>query len=188
MKILPLKLALLLVSLAGGLQLLGDHHEQAVADAATLIPMAGKIRVSLNGELFTEYIYGNQRKPVLYPVIGPHGIGMTRNYPIKKGVKGEAEDHVHHVSLWFTHGEVNGVSFWHENANSGRIEHEKIVKVVYGEGGGLLRTSNRWIGPDEKTVCTDVRTLRFHSVPHGRTIDYEVTVIASAGDLTFGDT
>ena len=43
------------------------------------IPADKKVAVSLGGKLFTEYRYGNPTKPILYPVIGPHGIPMTRN-------------------------------------------------------------------------------------------------------------
>ena len=50
-------------------------------------------------------------KPVLYPIIGPGGTRMTR-ISFKKGTPGEAGDHPHHASLWFTHGQVNGISFY----------------------------------------------------------------------------
>ena len=71
-----------------------------------------KIRIELDGKLFTEYVYTDTPRPILYPVIGPHEIAMTRNYPMVKDVEIETHDHVHHRSLWFTHGAVNGVDFW----------------------------------------------------------------------------
>ena len=36
----------------------------------------GRLRVEFDGELFTEYVYRGYSKPILYPIIGPHGIGM----------------------------------------------------------------------------------------------------------------
>ena len=59
---------------------------------------------------------------------------MTRNYPMKPGVAGEAEDHPHHRSLWFTHGDVNGVSFWHEGPDAGKIVHAELVEARGGKG------------------------------------------------------
>ena len=101
----------------------------AEAAKVTVKELDGKVRVEIGGELFTEYIYKGYGKPILYPVIGPHGIGMTRNYPMKKGVEGEAKDHVHHMSLWYTHGRVNGLDFWRR---SGDQFTENWVTVLEG--------------------------------------------------------
>ena len=73
---------------------------------------AKSIRVDVGGTFFTEFRYNQEKKPILYPVVGPQGVEMTRNYPMKKDVAGEAADHPHHTSLWFTHGEVNDSDFW----------------------------------------------------------------------------
>ena len=45
---------------------------------------------------------------------------MTRTYPLGDALEHEAEDHIHHRSLWFTHGDVNGVDFWTEGEGHGR--------------------------------------------------------------------
>lgn len=71
-----------------------------------------RVDVTLDGKPFTSYIFSGYAKPILYPVIGPDGVPMTRSFPVEKGVEGEANDHPHHESLWFTHDEVNGVDFW----------------------------------------------------------------------------
>ena len=105
-----------------------------------------KFRVEIDGKLFTEYITKGYNKPVLYPIIGPHGVGMTRNYPFEK-VEGEATDHVHHASLWFTHGEVNGISFWHIGDKTGKIVPTEVVRTKGGRRGAIV-TKNNWNGPD----------------------------------------
>ncbi len=149
---------------------------------------AGKaVRVEIGGELFTEYLGDGHRKPILFPVIGPHRLAMTRSYPIVSGVKGEAKDHPHHRSLWFTHGDVNGISFWHENEGSGETVHDTFLEIRSGDQG-VLKTFNKWVGPDGKVVCTDVRRLTFLALPVGRAVRYEVTLYASEGDVTLGDT
>ena len=86
---------------------LGQAELNAQEGPVEIKKAGDKFRVEIDGKLFTEYITKGYNKPVLYPIIGPHGVGMTRNYPFEK-VEGEATDHVHHASLWFTHGEVNG--------------------------------------------------------------------------------
>ena len=156
--------------------------------SVTIARLDGKLRVAIRGELFTEYHYKEFAKPILYPVIGPHGIGMTRNWPLKKGVAGEAADHPHHKSLWFTHGSVNGVDFWGEGSKSGRIEHDKILKIESPAARAVIQTANKWLAPGDKVICTDTSTIAFAEVPGGRVIDYEITIHASHGAVTFGDT
>ena len=147
-----------------------------------------KVVVQVDGKPFTEYLYTGYAKPIFYPVIGPTGAAMTRNWPMKKDVEGEAADHVHHKSLWFCHGNVNGVDFWSEAKGHGTIVQDGVAKVGADDGRGVIVTTNKWVGPDGKVQCTDERTMRFSSGPAGRTIDFEITIIASEGDVTFGDT
>lgn len=52
-----------------------------------------RVSVSVDGKPFTEYLFDCFGRPVLYPVIGPHGIAMTRHFPIRTDVPGEAHDH-----------------------------------------------------------------------------------------------
>jgi len=147
----------------------------------------GKLQVRSGGELFTEYLLEGNQKPILYPVYGPGGTAMVRNFPMKKA-EGEASDHPHHRSLWFAHGDVNGVSFWHEGEGCGTTVHDTLLEVSSGEKG-FIKTFNKWVGPDGRVHCTDIRTITFRLLKDGsRSIDYEVTLYASEGKVTFGDT
>ena len=156
------------------------------AKRVQLKELDGKIEVKLDGKLFTEYLYKGYDKPILYPVIGPGGVPMTRNYPMKKGVKGEAGDHRHHTSLWYTHGDVNGHDFW--SAGKGKIVHDGVVNVAVSDSRAAIRTRNKWVAANGKVQCTDERTIAFLPVAGGRAIDYQITIKASEGDVTFGDT
>ncbi|MHB1033342.1 MAG: DUF6807 domain-containing protein [Pirellulales bacterium] len=173
----------LMVVVAGGLLV--------VATAAQAAELAVEksdrgVTVRIDGQLFTEYLIQSGPKPILWPVIGPTGKPMTRSYPMKK-VAGEKEDHVHHRSLWFTHGSVNGVDFWAEGVKSGQTVHREFLKV---EGGAraTIATRNDWIGPDGKKVCEDVRTVVLGGDRESRWIDYEIVVKATEGPVKFGDT
>ena len=148
----------------------------------------GKMRVVLDGEPFTELVWKDTAKPILYPVLGPHAVPMTRNYPMKKDVEGEAKDHPHHRSLWFTHGDVNGVDFWGEGRGRGQIVHKECVAFEGGPKEGWVTTRNEWVGPGDEIQCTDTRTMSFRSGKNCKMIDFVITIYASHGKVVFGDT
>jgi hypothetical protein len=172
-----------------------------VAGCAGLKPQAGKagkgvqivrledrLGVNINGQFFTEYVFQNTPRPYCYPVLGPGGVGMTRNSPMRD-VPGEDKDHKHHRSFWFAHGSVNGVDFWSEGDRSGKTLHDAFTDIRSGPEIGLIRSRNRWVAPDGRVICTDERTLRFHNGPaNERLVDFEITLYASHGELTLGDT
>lgn len=144
------------------------------------------VEVEIGGQPFTTYHFGKDRaKPVLYPIAGSGGKRMVRDYPFKKDSPGEAHDHPHHESLWYTHGDVNGISFWHVGDKSGKIRHRKFID----SGADEIATENDWLGPDGATVCSDTTRIKFFPLPDGgRGIEYQVTLHASNGDLKLGDT
>ncbi len=154
-----------------------------------LTELGDRVRVELNGRLFTEYYFANVPRPFCYPLIGPGGKPMTRNYPMTTAA-GEAHDHPHHRSLWFTHGQVNGQDFWSEGKGHGNVVHAGFAEIRSGADAGSLRARNQWIAESGKVICTDDRVLRFYAPgkQDERMIDWEITVHASHGDLVFGDT
>jgi hypothetical protein len=158
----------------------------SVRGEVTAEKSADKVTVKIDGKLFTEYLTRSGSKPILWPVIGPTGAPMTRSYPMEK-VAGEATDHIHQCSFWFTHGNVNGIDFWSEGAKAGKQNHKEFVRV---EGGkqAVIVTRNDWVGPDGKKVLEDERRLVLFPLRDHRVIDYDITLTASAGPVTFGDT
>lgn len=148
-----------------------------------------RLRVEMDGQLFTEYFFNDVPRPYCYPLMGPGETPMTRNWPMKN-TPDEEHDHKHHRSLWFTHGAVNGHDFWSEEKDFGKIVHQKFTKVSSGKDSGVIQDRNNWVAADGTTVCTDERTLRIYAPknPHERLADFEITIHASNGDLTFGDT
>ncbi|MBW8040038.1 MAG: hypothetical protein FVQ85_08575 [Planctomycetes bacterium] len=149
-----------------------------------------KLKVEINGKLFTEYNYQDVPRPFFYPVIGPTGVPIIRHYPMNPDLDkgGDKKDHVHHRSLWFTHGEVNGQDFWGEGGRSGKIVHEKFDKITSGRDVGIIQSRNKWVARDGKVICTDTRTHRFYNRPDGQMMDFEITFHASQGKVVLGDT
>jgi sugar phosphate isomerase/epimerase len=147
-----------------------------------------KLRVEINGKLFTEYNYQNVPRPFFYPVIGPTGVPVNRHWPMKDINPDEAKDHIHHRSLWFTHGEINGHDFWGEGRGSGKIVHDKFLKVSSGPETGEITSTNKYVANDGQVVCTDTRTHKFYNTTDGQIMDFEITIHASEGDVVLGDT
>ena len=146
----------------------------------------GGVTVNLHGNLFTRYIEKSGTKPILYPIIGLHGESMTRAYPIEDAKDGERSDHPHHRSFWFTHGDVNGVSFWHEGDKVGTIEHLKYLETSGGETA-TIRTRNAWLSPDGTKFCEDERTHTCGADEKSRWIDFTSTVHATEGNVKFSN-
>lgn len=149
----------------------------------------GKLRIEIGGQLFSEYYYRDVPRPFFYPIIGAGGLPMTRNYPMKTDAPDEAHDHVHHRSLWYAHGDINGHDFWAESPKSGTTVHEKFLAVSSGSDKGVIRSANKLVASNGNVICTDERLMTIHSGDRGeRILDFDITVRASNGAITFGDT
>ena len=150
--------------------------------------LSDRLRVEVNGLLFTEYFYTNVPRPFCYPVIGPGGVGMTRDWPAKD-VPNEEHDHPHHHSFWLGHGLVNGHDFWREIKDSGTIAHAGFDEIKSGKDSGVIKARHNWVAADGKVICTDEQSLRFfRGSDHARWLDFEITIYASNGELTLGST
>jgi len=180
------RLFTLMVSSLGGLFVLAVAlHGAATGGVVRLSPLSDRVRVEIDGQLFTEYVYGDgASRPYCYPITATDGTRLTRDFPMKETPR-EDRDHPWHRSRMFAHSMGGGVDFWNECGGDvgkspkekGRIVHDKILETTSG-AIGVLRTANRWVAPDGKLVCTDERTLRFRRVAGGRLLDYEVTLHA----------
>lgn len=175
----------------------GAQKASAKAGPLEAVDDGDRITVTVDGKPFAELRYKGEPKPIVYPIVGPHGITMVRHFPMRTGVSGEREDHPHHQSLWFTHGDVNGVNFWNISKETGKIvcTDARAMDAQYVSSGGNAQASvsvelaDEWRDAGGNIVCTDQQEIGFVLLPDGgRAVDYAVTVIASHGDVTFGDT
>jgi hypothetical protein len=176
-------------ALAAGVLLVMGAGMGAARAGVVFEPGEGRVVVKLDGELLTELRYQEGPKPFFYPLLGPGGVALSRHYPMKPDTTDEAHDHPHHRSLWFTHGDVNGVDFWAEGPTRGKVVQHSIREWMSGGDEGHLVTSNRWVAPDGRVLVTDRTKFRVVRSPLGRQFDYEITLFASEGqDVVFGDT
>lgn len=145
--------------------------------------------VYLGDDVFTEFRYAHDPRPILFPVMAPGNVPVTRSYPMLE-VQGEAPDHPHHRSLWFAHGDVNGVDFWHEGAERpGRIVHDgRRADVVIRDGIVRINMGFDWRDPEGVTLLTERRRMRFGASERERWIDFDIALTAGDEEVTFGDT
>lgn len=145
--------------------------------------------VKIDGDLFTKWETQAWAVPYLYPVIGPDGKNITRHYPMKPGVEGEAQDHPHHRSIRFSHRDVNGASFWSpdrpQNGLTVKVDLEEVKQIESGAEGSLVLVNSWKVGGREILK----ETVRLHFIPLPRRevlMDYDITLEALE-DVTFGD-
>ena len=163
----------------------------AHAQTVSLKTSDAGMSVRIDELLFTEYITQEVARPYMYPLIGAGGVNVSREFPMKKDVPSEAMfmDHPHHRSLWFGHSRINEINFWAEYQVFGKQVHSGFTDVHAVGNQGHFTASTQWIGPDKKIVMTDERRISITALPEGeKTLDFDITLKASEGDVLIGDT
>lgn len=177
------------LSLAGFSAAPAAQDSPAAGQGVQITQLTNRLRVEINGRLFTEYFFQDVPRPYCYPLMGPGEAPMTRNWPMA-ATPNEEHDHPHHRSLWFAHGAINGQDFWSEEKRFGKTVHDGFVEVKSGAESGVIKSRNNWVAADGTVVCRDERTLRIFNSRNAneRLFDFEITLFASHGPLTLGDT
>jgi hypothetical protein len=164
---------------------------RAAEVAVTIAQRADKFVVTAGSDLFCDVDYRTYAKPIVYPIYGPGQLPMTRDYPMKTGTVGEATDHPHHKSMWFGHGDVNGVSFWDEKGKTltdqAEIVAARDVPKAW-QGQPTIRLQNRLVDGNGELVCRETILLSFGANDQQRWIDWQIDAHAGDTPLTFGDT
>ncbi len=173
------------------------------ADDATLRfelrETAQAIDVLQSDQLVTTYRFQSGSKPILWPLMGPDQIRMTREYPMNPNSVGEEHDHVHHRSLWMTFGDVDGVDYWGEGEGKGTIVHRRVLESKATHTSASIVAEHHWIPPQSSTPkLVEYCNYRFSGTPDERIIDCEFllqhpdrsleTNPAPSAPIHFGDT
>src|ERR1041385_5392317 len=173
----------LLLTLTAAAKILAADAPAPGSAGVQITKQDDRLRVEINGSLFTEYFFKNVPRPYCYPVIGPGDSPMTRNWPMQSPPD-EEHDHPHHRSLWYAHGSVNGIDFWSEAKNFGKIVHQSFSEIQSGSKVGVIKSKNDWMNPNGTRVCTDERTMRIYApaADDSRILDFDITIKATDGD------
>jgi hypothetical protein len=141
-------------------------------------------------------------KPYLWPLYGPGGVHLTRDWPMEKNAPGGSTDHPHQKSAWFCHGDViptgleiknkprgvEGVDFWSEGKGHGRIVCRQYAEPKTADGHGSIVTLNEWQTADGRKIIDETRTLRLYDFGDTRLFIFDIDLHASVLPITLGDT
>ena len=159
-----------------------------------------RIEISIGGDPFSTFYFGPEStKPYLYPLRAADGTIVTRGFPMED-IAGEPRDHEHQRSMWFSHGEVNGLDFWANELTQMPRDKKGIIALdgsaevkLLGEGdklgnNGRITAAFNWNAPDGTTLLSEARTMVFRGAMKDRIIDFDITLAAVADKVHFGDT
>lgn len=157
-------------------------------------PQDSAIEILMDGKIFTIYRYSQkQEKPVLYPIISPHGKTITRGYPLDPR-PGERVDHPHQLGLWFNYGDVNGLDFWNNSSaippeelkHYGKIFHDDYSIMTDQDEGPLLKVHCTWKDHDGQALLYEFTTFRFLQIQDAYIID-RITTLEALQEVSFED-
>jgi hypothetical protein len=152
-----------------------------------------KVNVTIGNKMFTSFLYPDSlEKPVLYPLRTAAGTVITRGFPLQY-VAGEPDDHPHHIGLWFTFENVNGLDFWNNSfaipADKkhlyGWIKTDRILEMKSGAKGVLAYHAN-WVNQANKILLEETTRFEFSGNDHQRIID-RITVLKADTSVLFKD-
>jgi hypothetical protein len=152
-----------------------------------------KVDIIIGDKLFTSFLYPDSlEKPVLYPVSAGNGTVITRGFPINPKPY-ELTDHPHHLGIWFSFGNVNGLDFWNnsreipeaEKKNYGWIKTEGVLEASDGKTGTLAYRAN-WTNQANDVLLEELTRFEFIGTGSERTIDRKTTLTAVT-DVVFTD-
>jgi len=175
--------------LCSGNCVINSDSNLAFGNAADNLPMKSEladdlIKIYVNGQHYTNYYFGRKTvKPYLGPFFGKYGEQITR-------LDFSASEHPHHRSLWFSHGNVNGVDTWNEpQGRHGRIINKSVDSIINGNVYTCFVAKNVWTDFNETPLLNDETTITFYNTPrHLRILDAKLTLTAGYGKVTLGST
>jgi hypothetical protein len=137
-----------------------------------------------DGVELTRYHFGpGLHRPFLYPIIGPSGRSLTR-----MGHPHDPESHSHHNSVWISHNDANGISFWSDRGD-GKVRHRRIVEFDDSDECAYLIAENEWIDKNGTVLLLETRRITTFPLPNAEwllIIDMEFKAVN--GTVTLGKT
>lgn len=154
---------------------------------------AKAVHIQIGNKRFTSFIYPDTlEKPTLYPILAANGTVVTRGFPFDPQ-PGDPTDHPHHIGLWFTFENVNGLDFWNNSYAIvpakkhlyGWIKTDKILETKSGNTGVLAYHAN-WTNQANDILLEETTRLEFSGTDHQRIID-RVTTLKANTEVLFKD-
>ncbi|MEY4200619.1 MAG: hypothetical protein RLZZ265_2359 [Verrucomicrobiota bacterium] len=124
-------------------------------------------------------------RPFVFPLLGPSGRSVTR-----MGHPHDPVSHSHHNSIWVSHNDVNGWSFWADRGtNQGRIIGQRLEKLEDGEDAATAIIYNHWLDKQGRVVLEERRRVSWETLPGGESLlVLDLRFEAKGTPVTFGKT
>ncbi len=102
-----------------------------------------QVSFQIEGEEKTRWHFGAEYpRPFFFPFSGPSGSPLTR-----MGHPG-AQNHDHHRSVWFAHHDVNGISFWSDQAKT-QIRQKHWYRYRDGDKEAVMASVTGWYDEED---------------------------------------
>jgi hypothetical protein len=176
----------------------------AHAESVSLTRHGDTIDVQIGGKPFTTYSFDpNISKAFLEPLRDAKGTIVTRSLAVGNEIPpGHEHDkgfEPHQRGMYFGHGDINGNSFWIEEAfkkyyghsapaKYGRMVFRKLDAMKSGSALGVIRATFDLEGADKKSFAQETQEYKFSGDANTRVIDCEYVIKAGNESVHFGDT
>lgn len=153
-----------------------------------------RVDITYDGAPFTSYVWPTSlKKPVLYPLLAPGGITVSRGYPLEPR-PGERVDHPHHAGMWFNYGNVNGFDFWNnsdaikpeDREKMGSVRQQRIVSSHGGKDSAELVVETVWTTGKGQDLLSETTRFVFTHRPGANVID-RITTLKALDRAVFHD-
>jgi len=170
------------------------NAQQAEYVKLTKIKNENQIEIHIGNSLFTRFVYPDSlEKPVLFPIYDAGGTLVTRGFPMEPR-PGEPTDHPHHLGLWFTYENVNGLDFWNNSyaipfdkkSQFGWIKTDSILELTSG-ATGILRYHARWVNRQNQALMEENTRYEFSGIGNQERIIDRITELTADTDILFAD-
>ncbi len=124
-------------------------------------------------------------RPFVFPAIGPSGRSVTRI-----GHPHDPVSHSHHNSIWVSHNDVNGVTFWADRGtNAGRIIGQRCEVLEDGDTSAAAMIVSNWTDKDGKVLLQERRRTAVELLPNNEWLLIVDLLLEPRGkDAVFGKT
>jgi hypothetical protein len=152
-----------------------------------------RVDIYVGSALFTSFLYPDSlEKPVLFPIYDAGNSLVTRGFPMNQR-PGEPTDHPHHVGLWFTYENVNGLDFWNNSfaippekkSLYGWIKTDRLLEISNGLTG-ILRYHANWVNQQNQVLLEETTRFEFSGNDEERIID-RITDLKADTNILFAD-
>jgi methane monooxygenase PmoA-like len=176
----------------------------AHAEPVSLTRHGDTIAVEIGDKAFTTYSFDpNISKAFLEPLRDAKGTIVTRTLALGNEIPpGHEHDkgfEPHQRGMYFGHGDINGYSFWIEEAfkkyythstppKYGRMVFRKLDEMKSGDSSAVIRATFDLEDPDRKPFAQETQEYKFSGDDDSRVIDCEFVITAGKEPVKFGDT